>query len=114
VWVVVGIKGQRELERRDMHLAVQTLYCAAKVATRKKEQVERKASEENSLPRSNFDEVISFLVPFRQKSLHEGFLGGFGGIFCKKMTKSFRNMFLKFIYNIKKKERGWRRNLSDF
>jgi hypothetical protein len=28
-----------------------------------------------------------------------------------KMTESFRNLFLKLIYNNKKKERGWRRNL---
>jgi hypothetical protein len=36
---------------------------------------------------------------------------GYTEDFCTKMTKSFRRLFLKLIYNNKKKERGWRRNL---
>jgi len=67
-----------------MRLGVQALDCTGKVATRKKDRVERTASEENSLPRSKSDEVISFLVAFRQTCLHEGFLGGLGAFFVQK------------------------------
>jgi len=34
--------------------------------------------------------------------------------FAMKMTENFRNLFLKLIYNNKKKERGWSRRLREF
>jgi len=43
----------------------------------------------------------------------KGFLGAKSD-FCIKMTESFRNFFLKLIYNNKKKELGWRLNLREF
>jgi hypothetical protein len=67
-----------------MRLGVQALDCTGKVATLKKDRVERTASEENSLPRNNSDDVNIFLVPFRQTSSHKGFLGGLGAFFVQK------------------------------